>query len=236
MLDACQSGPFSLQTATTESMAAAEIHKSYHCLDSTVAHYKNFFVGILAYDVFDNKPPVSVTNLCSWFVRVIMTRRVSQSFVGSIYGDSKREFYRPSIFDPPRNGVVGNFCDFAPLCKSVFFSLMNDNPIHNSVSHLLHMCSPAAIFRRVIFVVVGSIKRKIKTRSKPHIFQEVLKLVPAFTHRYSTIGIALAKSLFFRVASGHHMIPTSISRCVGHSMFCHIWYSTHVLRICQEGI
>jgi len=63
---------FALEASTTEGMPASKIHEGHHYLISTVAHYKDFLVGVLRLDLFDKKPSISIADLCSWLTHTTM--------------------------------------------------------------------------------------------------------------------------------------------------------------------
>lgn len=84
--------------------------------------------------------------------------------------------------------------------------------IATPIMYLLGLCSPTAIRRFVIAVVINSIKRPVDGLW-PHILQEVLKRrAPAFTHCNSTPAIAKPITTFGISTTLDHRRPGAILR------------------------
>lgn len=131
-----------------------------------------------------------------------------------------------SLFDTPiqlENSIIEKLIvkikNFRPFAQRFLLSfikkLLNTPPIIS----LFKGCSPFAIIRSVISIVVDSFNRKSLFISLPHVFEKSLKIHPLITNLYSTFSIIFKRSIRFIKTSSLHVRPGFINRGVNHSVF-----------------
>lgn len=110
---------------------------------------------------------------------------------------------------------------FQPLNK-IFCYISNGNFMVMSI--IIVLCNsirPFAIVRRIITIIIHSVKACFNKRFYSYIGKEIFKRFPAFTNFNSTTTI-IFKSLPFRIFTSHsHSNPCSIFRSFIHTMFGH---------------
>ena len=75
------------------------------------------------------------------------------------------------------------------------------------VRTLFYCCSPVAVFRLVVAVVVSTFDRMFVRRAPPHVGEEVLELQPAFADRDTSTAVVFERCMRRGVAAPKHRRP-----------------------------
>ncbi len=102
----------------------------------------------------------------------------------------KCAFCRPSFGKAKKQSIFVYPKDFRPSDKRVRFSVPGDPSGSAVVSSLLALCSPAAVFRGVVSVIVDAVNRVFIRRSFAHVCEEVVKrCLPSIANTNSPAAI-----------------------------------------------
>ena len=101
---------------------------------------------------------------------------------------------------------------FCPLRYRHFYSVMSIKNVSGGVGSLLLCCSPLAVFRRIVSIVVKPVYAVFFGWPTAHVAYKVFKTMPRFTNRYTTFPVVLIISIIRIVASLYHGSPNRIFR------------------------
>lgn len=109
---------------------------------------------------------------------------------------------------------------FRPLASGESFTFVFIKNIPACVGSLLLCCSPFAIFRSVVTIIIKPIYAMFFRWSFTHIFYEGFKFMPRFTNRYTSKAIVFIVEILGVIASLNHCRPNGILRCTPKSVSC----------------
>lgn len=132
---------------------------------------------------------------------------------------SECSMYRPSSQQSSFHSMMGHIYFFYPLSKALYLSIVFYQSIISFISTLFLGCSPTAIPRSIISIVINSINRIFWRRFFTHILKEVSKrITPAVTYLYSASPVITVSCAFLVIASLFHVNPRQIFWCSPLSM------------------
>lgn len=100
---------------------------------------------------------------------------------------------------------------FSPINNVHSFSVMRIQFYGALVCCLLLNCCPSAIVWAVSFIAVNSVDTMFRRWTIANIREEVVKVHPSFTDRYSATAVTMKRNSFFVEAATFHCEPTTIS-------------------------
>lgn len=135
----------------------------------------------------------------------------------------KKLFISPSLFMPPLQSRVFNSKEISPINKWLAKSLvLNRNQI-TSTPAIICLCfcvRPSAIAGLVIFAVINSIKGVMNRRPIPHIFEKILKRIPALANFYSSTSPSRVVLAIHILATPSHSRPSVVFNGISKAMRC----------------
>ena len=119
----------------------------------------------------------------------------------------------PSIQAGPKHTLRPSF--FAcPLSDIQRLSFKGNEPVSSLVVHLLGICRPAAVVRRVSTMVLAALNRMPWGWLWPHICEKIREgMTPPFTDRDAPPAVVLERLMLWVSCPLEHLSPASIFRC-----------------------
>lgn len=128
---------------------------------------------------------------------------------------------RHSSVVPVKDSSLSSLQNASPRTDAHRLALECDSLRASSILSLLHHCGPPAILRRVITIVVDSVKRVAPRRTRSHIGQESRKrLAPARTDGDATATVPCVEVSGLVFAPPNHAFPHAILWGATQSMCC----------------
>ena len=113
------------------------------------------------------------------------------------------------------NAYSSSFCPFSE-CKRL--AVKGDDSVASSISGLLCLCGPLAIFRRVVAVVIYSFKTH-SFRAFAHVIDKVLKRIfPSPAYGYSARPVVWKEHGVLVIAPLLHAVPNRVRSCFSKSV------------------
>ena len=116
----------------------------------------------------------------------------------------------PHNANPTMHGVRGDAVLIAPFTQRLRNAVYREHCGLPSIPSLLGRCRPSTITRKIPFAVIDSINRMPRARSRAHVREKVLKLLPPFTDLDTSVPIQ--PGIFFGMA------PTTVLHTSPHTM------------------
>jgi hypothetical protein len=113
----------------------------------------------------------------------------------------------PSQFESAAQKILVNSKMLTPLDNRHGKSVVSEQPLCRTISSLLLPCSPAAIGRLVISIVVYAFKCIRLRRTTPQVANKVFKHIPSFTDRDSTPAVSTVVGCVLVKAPASHCLP-----------------------------
>ena len=118
------------------------------------------------------------------------------------------------------DGMCWYSCDLSPLCYRHALSPQRKNAAFSSVSGLFLSAGPAAVLRRVAFLIVDAVNRMLRGGTPTHIFKERLEgISPALTHRNAAAAVSAVAAIVLIVTTLNHTNPNPILGAFVHPVF-----------------
>lgn len=136
------------------------------------------------------------------------------------------EWFSQGALDGPASpetgyqGRVGNAQPLGPICQQHSLTIVGQANVAATVSRLLGVRRPSAVFGTVRAVVVNSVEGVFRRRARPHVSVEVLEGLPALTY-YDPTSAVVGPSRVVAVSAAtthphpHGMFRKASSRAVG---------------------
>lgn len=154
-------------------------------------------------------PPAAVS-LGSLFLSVC--RAANYIFRGTRQAFCRKYFFwRVAFVVPSAQRDVVDTSFVGPLGQRQILSVEDYALIAPSVVSLLFTSSPAAVFRRVVAIVIISLQG-IALRARPHISQKLAKASPLLTNFDPSPTVALISGGLWRHAAASHHGPCNVLR------------------------
>lgn len=110
----------------------------------------------------------------------------------TLNGFSESLGYAPSLHVKPCPDCARvNASGFGPLSHGLGFSIVSKKPARASVPGLIGFCSPSAIGRLVISIVIDALNRMLWGWTKPHVLKKVFKMSPPIANFNTATPIVL---------------------------------------------
>lgn len=113
----------------------------------------------------------------------------------------------PSCFDAPKKSTVFNARKLCGIYGAQYAAIVFNKDVVASISRLFCFGSPSTIFRVIRAIVVASINGMMVGRSKTHVVNKVLEVVPAFAHFYASTSVSVISLIGDVIASRTHLHP-----------------------------
>lgn len=134
-------------------------------------------------------------------------------------GSSECPFYGPAQLVEANAQRLRRYASLArPLSYGHGFTFMGQAAVVALVSALLKACSPTAIPRLVVAVVIDAIKGVIWRRTRPHALGKYLGVMPLRANQYSPPSVVLEGVVLRIVAPLHHQVPNIENVGAGKAM------------------
>ncbi len=146
-----------------------------------------------------------------------MIPMLNRNAIGGLWR-SYRTLQSPSLYANSKSA----FCDSdatRPFSKAMSLAVIGKQPDFSRVLSLFQFCSPAAISRLVIAVIVNAINCCFRKRLRPHVLKEVNKRIePSLTNSYSSTAIDFVVGSLWVVAPPLHFLPGRVLARLAHSV------------------
>lgn len=106
---------------------------------------------------------------------------------------------------------------FRPSKKRLGFAIKSKSNCSAGIIGLSRLCLPKTIKRPIFCINITSLNSHVR-RTLSHIFEEILKIMPALANYYSSAAIIFKSSLFWVIASPVHSLPNSIGCRLTHAV------------------
>ncbi len=125
----------------------------------------------------------------------------------------------PSHLKSAPNKTLGQAVNVRPICKWSRHAIVSYQPSPSRVPALLRFGGPAAVFRRIAFVVVDAVNRVLLGWGFTHVRQKRLKVIkPSVAHRDASATVVMESGIARVVATSFHAAPSAICLCASPSI------------------
>ena len=122
-------------------------------------------------------------------------------------GLGERSVYGPAMFQAPADNRLVYACLLSPL-RRVHSAPLPSNPVSVAlVAILLRAGAPFAILGKVPKLVVDAVQRVLRPRSRTHVTEELLEVVPLRADGDSPASVAVVLDRIGIVTAGFHALP-----------------------------
>lgn len=112
-----------------------------------------------------------------------------------------------------------NFQSGRPVRQTKGFTLKCDHSSAGAIKDLLSASSPYTVAWRVTFRVIDSFYCVLAAWLASHVVVEVFKRIPSLAYCNSLCSIAMEIFAILFIAALVHVVPRSVLRCLGHSVY-----------------
>jgi len=139
--------------------------------------------------------------------------RITLNWLGERLG------YAPSLYIESRpNGVRRNSSSLGPFSRSFGLPIKSDQPTRAPIPSLIGSCSPSAIGRLVIAVIVNALNAVFWRRTWPHVLDKIFKSPPSRTNLYAASAVIFETGIPVASASCVEKAPNSVFCRSGQSV------------------
>lgn len=107
----------------------------------------------------------------------------------------------------------------SPICDRMGFAIQSVQDSGVPILSLFQLCSPSAIVRAIVTIIIDSVNRMFGARSFAHILNECKKRMPTVTNYNTPSAISMKTGVSCCVTTRHHSCPRGVQRVSRLSVF-----------------